>query len=467
MSGSTSPVSPVRSFRDPAGSLEVRDDSVWRRVYSHAMQETLDLFGSSFYKGSEARGDVVGSQIREQSVTDGLLLEHPRVFFPSYCWEWAPSQWVAAGELTLTLCEAALAEGWILKDATPLNILFEGHTPVLVDVLSFERRNPRSALFTAQAQFIRTFLLSLIARYWLGRPLSATQSRRDGLSPEELYPYMRIRAFTRPLLLRNVGLPTLFDRHKPVSEESIEATKSREYDPEIATVLLQRTLRSLRSQLTRARGPAADSRWSAYEDNLAHYGQMDQQAKQHFVGECVAKHRPQTVLDVGTNTGFYALLAAKHGARVVALDTDEASVEQLYRKAVAANADVQPLVGNLARPTPAVGWRNEEQLSFLDRAAGRFEMVMMLAVIHHLLLTEQIPLSHLAELSSRLTFRWLLVEWVPGSDPMFRQLLRGRSDLYGHLTETAFVQAFSEYFRVEHKGALGNGRVLYLFEKSA
>lgn len=467
MSGSKGLVSPSRSFRDPAGSLEVRGNSVWRHVYPHATEETLDLLGAPFYKGSQAKGEIVGSQIREQSASGGLLLEHPRVFFPSYCWEWAPSQWVAAGELTLRLCEAALAEGWILKDATPLNILFEGHTPVLVDVLSFERRNPRSAIFTAQAQFIRTFLLSLIARHWLGRPLSSSQTRRDGLSPEDLFPYMRIRAFTRPLLLRNVGLPTLFDRHKPVSEESIEAAKSREYDPEIATALLQRTLRSLRNQLKRASGPAADSRWSAYEDNLAHYGQTDQQAKQHFVEECVATHRPQTVLDVGTNTGFYALLAAKHGARVVALDTDEASVEQLYRKAVAANADVQPLVGNLARPTPAVGWQNEEQLSFLDRAAGRFEMVLMLAVIHHLLLTEQIPLSHLAGLSSRLTSRWLLVEWVPDHDPMFRQLLRGRSNLYRHLTEAAFSQSFSEHFRVERKGALANGRVLYLFEKNA
>ena len=92
-----------------------------------------------------------------------LLLKHPRVFFPSYPWEWTPGQWVAAGELTLELCSQLLHEGWILKDATPLNILFEGSRPVFVDLLSIERRDPGSPLWLAYGQFARTFLLPLAA----------------------------------------------------------------------------------------------------------------------------------------------------------------------------------------------------------------------------------------------------------------------------------------------------------------
>ena len=92
-----------------------------------------------------------------------LLLEHPRVFFPSYPWEWTPGQWVAAGELTLELCGQLLREGWILKDATPLNILFDGARPVFIDLLSIERRDPRSPLWLAYGQFARTFLLPLAA----------------------------------------------------------------------------------------------------------------------------------------------------------------------------------------------------------------------------------------------------------------------------------------------------------------
>ena len=74
----------------------------------------------------------------------GQRLLHPRIPVATYPWEWTPSQWLAAAELTLSLCEEALSEDWILKDATPLNVLFLGPRPVLVDVLSFERRDPAS-----------------------------------------------------------------------------------------------------------------------------------------------------------------------------------------------------------------------------------------------------------------------------------------------------------------------------------
>jgi SAM-dependent methyltransferase len=458
---------PLQTFRDPAGSLEFKEHSVLRSVFPKAKEQALDILSSGFYKKGRERREIVDSQICEATARGGMTLEHPRVFFPSYCWEWAPAQWVAAGTLTLQICEAALDEGWILKDATPLNVLFEGSAPLFVDVLSFERRGPRSPIWTAQAQFIRTFLLPLIARRWLGWPLAGSLARRDGITPDELLPGMPWLALMRPMLFRNVLLPALLERRTRVTEETIEAAKSRAFDPEIATALLKRMLRSLRTQLQEASGGLEDSRWKHYQENLSHYLDTDQQDKQRFVEECLERLHPAAVLDVGTNTGFYALLAARSGARVVAIDTDVASVEMLCRTAQSAGADVQALVVNLARPTPAVGWQCREQLSFLDRAATRFDLVLMLAVIHHLLLTEQIPLHHIAKLCSELTRRWLILEWVPSDDPMFRQLLRGRAALYDHLSVDELLGAMSGYFRMERMRALANGRILYLFEKIA
>ncbi len=455
---------PSKTFRDPAGSLSIHEDVVLRRVHSASCEEARALLASSFYRQAVERGDVVASNIREDD-GDTLLLEHPRVLFVSYPWEWSPAQWVAAGELTLRLCEEALAEGWILKDATPLNVLFEGAKPVFVDVLSFERCAPRSTLWTAQAQFVRTFLLQLIAHTYLGWPLAAASVRRDGLSPADLLPYLPKSAWLRPLLLANIALPGWLEKRVTVSEEKVQAAKAREADPEIASALLRRTLRSLGKQLRKAAGRAGDSHWRSYQGNLAHYAPADQQEKQRFVAECLAACSPRTVLDVGTNTGTYAMLAARAGARVLAIDTDEASADQVVRTARAEGADIQPLVLNLARPTPAVGWDCNEQLSFVARVEGRIEFVLMLAVIHHLLLTEQIPLEHIASLCSRLATRYLLVEWVPTHDPMYRQLLRGRGALYGHLTQEHLLAAMSPHFRVERQQPLTNGRVLFLFER--
>jgi SAM-dependent methyltransferase len=470
MSVSRPPDAPFRTFRDPAGRLEVTGDSVLRHIYPQAAEEARELLASAFYRRCVEKGEVAASQVvpppLDQTEPEGLTLEHPRVFFPSYCWEWVPSQWLAAGELTLRICEQAVSAGWILKDATPLNILFEGPSPILVDVLSPERRNPKSAIWTVKAQFIRTFLLPLIAHKWLGWPLSASIARRDGITPDELYPALPRTPFFRPLIFWNVVLPTLIDRRTSVTEQKIEATKARESDPEIATALLRRTLRTLGKQLTEATGGVNDSQWRHYTDKLAHYPAADQQEKLRFVEQCLAACSPGTVLDVGTNTGTYAMLAAKAGARVLAIDTDAASVEMLCRNAAAEKADIQALVVNLARPTPAAGWECREQLSFLDRAAGRFQMVFMLAVIHHLLLSEQVPLTHILKLCSELTTRWMILEWVPVTDPMFQQLLRGRGDLYGHLSQDELLKAAAPYFRVERTLALSNGRGLYLFEKT-
>jgi hypothetical protein len=139
-------------------------------------------------------------------------------------------------------------------------------------------------------------------------------------------------------------------------------------------------------------------------------------------------------------------------------------LEKLWRAGLRATNPVTALVANIARPTPAAGWRNREHLSLLSRLTGKFDMVMMLAVIHHLLLREQLPLAHIAELCASLTQRWLILEWVPPSDPMFQEWLRGRDALYGTLSERNLEQAFAPFFTFADRHELGNGRVLFLLE---
>jgi hypothetical protein len=124
------------------------------------------------------------------------------------------------------------------------------------------------------------------------------------------------------------------------------------------------------------------------------------------------------------------------------------------------------MVANIARPTPAAGWRNREQLSLLDRLAGKFDLVLMLAVIHHLILREQVPLGLIGDLCAKLTRRWLVLEWVPPADPMYQEWLRGREDLYGKLSEEDLRHAFAPFFHVLERRELGNQRVLLLFERN-
>jgi SAM-dependent methyltransferase len=456
------------TFRDPAGELRLTAGCALRRIRPSASEETRAFLASSLRSALEQSGDLISSRIAElgshPSIASGeFWLEHPRVDPISYPWEWTIAQWRAAAELTLRVAGQAIDAGWTLKDATPLNILFAGPRPVLVDVLSFECRDPHSTVWLAYGQFVRTFLLPLIAARHLNWPLRATLFERDGYEPRQIYEALPRWRRLSPYLLDVVTLATAFER--PGSGHTGSSQTPSTKDPALATHLLKKRIARLGKQIRHAAGERGHSQWSRYEQSARHYQPADVEEKQQFVKSVLARCRPGHVLDIGANTGTYSLLAAEAGAKVVSLDSDSAALEELWRTAATQNKPITVLVANIARPTPAAGWRNREHFSLLDRLTGGFELVLMLAVIHHLILREQLPLTHIAGLCAGLTRRWLLLEWVPPSDPMFQEWLRGRDDLYGHLTEDNLTQAFATHFAVVDRARLGNGRVLLLFDR--
>jgi hypothetical protein len=138
----------------------------------------------------------------------------------------------------------------------------------------------------------------------------------------------------------------------------------------------------------------------------------------------------------------------------------------LWRGAAAGHLDVLPLVVNIARPTPGMGWRNQECESFLDRSRGQFDLVLMLAVLHHLLVSERIPLEEVLALASELTRDYAVIEFVAPADPMFQRIARGRDQLHSDLTAERFEQAARTRFDVVRSQKInGLNRWLYLLRR--
>jgi hypothetical protein len=151
---------------------------------------------------------------------------------------------------------------------------------------------------------------------------------------------------------------------------------------------------------------------------------------------------------------------------VVAIDSDPVVVGALWRLARTKGAGILPLVVDIARPTPGTGWRNGECASFLARCQGHFDAVLMLALVHHLVVTERIPMAEVIGLAADLTTDLAIVEFVGRGDPMFRRLLRGRDRLYEGVTEAAFEECIRQRFDVIRRHPLeGTERVLYLLRK--
>jgi SAM-dependent methyltransferase len=199
---------------------------------------------------------------------------------------------------------------------------------------------------------------------------------------------------------------------------------------------------------------------------MTHYTKKQFATKQLFVDRVIREFRPCSILDVGCNTGFFSFLAAKSGARVVAIDSDPVVIGDVWRGARRDHLDVLPLIVDLARPTPAVGWRNRECSDFLERARDAFDAVLMLAVIHHMLVNERIPLVEIVDLAADLTRDLAVLEFVSPDDPMFKRLTRGRDELFTGLTTAVFESTCRRRFEIVRSQKIEHSdRHLYLLRK--
>ncbi len=453
------------TFRDPAGSLLIDDNSVVRTIHPSARQAVLEFLASPFCRRMQERGDMVAATIED--TPDALRLHHPKIAIPTYPWEWTPSQWVAAAELTLSLCEEGLKDGWILKDATPLNVLFVGARPVFVDILSFDRHEPTSSIWLAYGQYMRTFLLPLLTYRMLAWPLALSLFKRDGYEPLELYAALGWSQRLSRAAFWPITLPALLEKRKGSGDEAARPQPPRK--PELALHILRGTLKDLRARTRRALPEGAATEWTDYTSTLTHYTAAESDRKRAWMRQILASvnpgREPGRVLDIGANTGEYSALAAEAGAEVVAIERDGATADKLFRMSRSKALNIQTIHADLSRPTPAAGWEYGEQAALLPRLEDKFDLVLMLAVIHHLVLMEQIPLPAIVALCHRLTCGHLVIEWVPAEDPMYRSLMRGRTGLYGDLTEADLLAATEPGFHLLEREALANGRVLFLFQK--
>ena len=472
------------SFRDPAGALCQAGNRILRIVATGApdLQAFLSSKAGRKYLDSgrvaqttvltdEQAAEVLANPEIGEAYGDlqgQLLVEHERIPFPNYPYEWPAEMLHAAGALTLDLAEDLRREGLGLKDATPLNILFHGTEPVFVDLLSFELRDPHDPTWLPYAQFARTFLLPLLAYKYFGLRLDQTLgARRDGIEPEEMYRYLSPVRRLAPPFLTLVSIPTWLGRRHSEDDNSIYRKKLLD-DPEKAGFILDALWHRLGRTLHRLAPPAGrQSVWSGYMNSEGNnYATEQFAAKESFLSAALPELAPRSVLDVGCNTGHFSLMAARTGAGVVAIDADPVVVGHVWRQARPEHLDILPLVVNLARPSPGVGWRNEECPSFLDRARGKFDVVLMLAVLHHMLVTDRVPLASILELAAELTRDALMIEFIEPQDSMFRRLTRGREELHKDLTVQSFEHACLQRFHIVRSERIpGAARTLYLLRK--
>jgi ribosomal protein L11 methylase PrmA len=444
------------SFRDPDSTVFYADGELLRGLSPRGLEDWEALAATKLYPRLVEEGKLVPTERAEARDGYAAVLRHEPVPFVSYPYEWPFGMLRDAALLQLELTRRALDEGLILKDATPYNVQWHGTRPVFVDVGSFERLREGEP-WVAYRQFCLQFLNPLLLQAYRRIDLQPLlRGRLEGVTPRECRRMLRFRDRFRRGVLTNVVLHDRLERRHAERQPDVGRELRR---AGFHAGLIRANVERLERLVRRLRWEPGLSEWSEY-GRTDTYDEPDAARKEAFVREAVGSATWRLAWDVGCNDGRFSRLAAEHAATVVALDADHAVVERLYR-ALRDEGDerILPLVVDAADPSPGLGWRGRERRPLFER--GSPDLVLCLAVLHHLAITRNVPLRELVDWLASLEAT-LVLELPTPDDPMVRRMIAAkREGVHDDYRVEVFERLLGEALEVRRREELGS-RVLYL-----
>lgn len=439
------------SFRDPASHVVFDDGRVLRLLDRRGLEGWKALSSTDFFARATGDGRLIGAEVVEYDAPDSVAaLEHPRIPFVSYPFEWTFSMLKDAALLQLDLLAEALAEGLTIKDATPYNIQFIDGKPVFIDVGSFEQYAPGEP-WIGYRQFTRQFLFPLMLRARAGIPFQPwLRGNPEGPTASEMRSVLGLWQRLRPSSMMHVSLQArMEDRMSGASVRDELRNAGFSADLILANV---RRLQKLVGDLEWSGGAEG---WIEYQ-SCRHVGR-DRDIKGKFLERALGAHRPGRVIDLGANDGHFTRIAAESGTLAIAVDGDETVLDSLYRS----GSHLSIVLTDLTNPSPSQGWAGGERPGLIERADP--DMVIAYGVIHHLVYTASIPPTTVVEWLAGMRCP-VVLEFVSPEDEMIAKLTANKieSELHDGRTRSEFEAILGRRFDPVETETLGTGtRVIY------
>ena len=449
------------SFRDPSGVVFAKDGIVYRQVNKHYEKQYRHLMDKGLYKDIIKNRLMVSHEETDMTPPIGdqgfLVIKPQQIPMISYPYEWCFGQLKDAALLTLNVHRQAMEFGMILKDASAYNVQFLNGRPIFIDTLSFDFYQ-EGMPWVSYGQFCKHFLAPLLLMAFKDvRLLQLLRVYIDGI-PLDL---------ASRLLGREGGMVAAqhIHLHAKATEKYGQAGHDEAPVKKVSiskfqhTALIDSLIRSI-EKLT-LKGEATE--WGDY---YSHTNYTDESAgrKGEIVSDFLGRSGAKVVWDFGANDGTYSRLALRsEDAFVVAFDIDPNAVGRNYTDVKKSGEAMLPLLLDLANPSPAIGFANEERTAITGRQKP--ECILSLALIHHLAISNNLPLPLLARWYSGLS-EYLIIEFVPKEDSQVKKLLATRDDIFVSYTKDGFEAAFGEFFEIiASEGIEGTCRTMYLLRK--
>jgi ribosomal protein L11 methylase PrmA len=445
------------SFRDPSGFLFYLDGIIYRQVNIIYKENYNLLMNSGLYKTLvNAELLIAHKEVNiETKEPDKAykIIEPEKIPFISYPYSWCFSQLKDAALATLKVQKKALEFGMSLKDSSAYNIQFRKSKPVFIDTLSFEKYREGKP-WVAYRQFCQHFLAPLALMSY--KDIRLNQLFRvfiDGVPLDLSSSLLPLRTRFVFSLFTHIHLHAKSQRY--FANKTVNLTGHK-----IGRLSFLGLIDNLESAIKKLGWQAQGTEWADYYEDT-NYSSDALQHKKQIVAEFFDKANPRIVWDLGANVGMFSRIASDKKIQTVSFDIDPAAVEKNYLQCIAdGETNILPLVIDLTNPSPSIGWENNERMSLVER--GPADMVFALALIHHLAISNNVPLNKIASFFHRIC-KSLIIEFVPKNDSQIKRLLSRREDIFPNYTQQVFESEFSKYFKIYNSAKIRDSeRILYL-----
>lgn len=442
------------SFRDPSGHVFYKKGQIFRHVNFSYRSNYEKLISSGLYN-KLSKFNFLISHIEALNKDPNVykILKPQKIPFVSYPHEWCFTQLKKAALLTLKIQKIALDHDMILKDSSAFNVQFVGKNPIFIDTLSFDIYQ-ENLPWIAYRQFCRHFLAPLVLMSYVNPRLNSLFSNHlDGIPLDLAVSMLPFRAKLNPGIFAHLCLNSTSQQLLSKNTENIKKYKLSKHS-------LYSLIFSLRSTIKNLKPKSQKTLWGKYYTHT-NYQHVSFSQKKILLSKYLKNINRPTVLDLGGNTGVFSRLISNSSSYVVSADFDTQAIEENCRQNKSSN--ILPLVIDLFNPSPALGWANTERKSFWQR--GNFDVILMLAVVHHLAIGNNLPFENIASFICT-KCKYLIIEFIGKQDSQVKILLSHRQDIFTSYSQKSFEEIFGRYFTIKRKNHIaGSHRFLYLMEK--
>lgn len=451
------------SYRDPAGKIFYHEGKIYRGLSKDGLKRYNYIKEKKILEESIKNKFLINT-IEATNLSKNLkidefefYLEHEKIGFISYPYEWCFDQLKNAALHHLNFQLFLLERNCVLIDASAYNIQFINTKPIFIDVLSLAEYSEGS-YWVAHKQFCENFLNPLL--------LSAKKNinfnnwfrgNLEGISTTEtnnvlnFFDKFNIGIFFHVYLMSRIEDQTIKNPNRAYKKLKNKKSISKKT---YRNLLIQ--LKNLISDLKKKEGV---SKWQNYSSNNT-YKSNEEIEKIKTVKEFSNKYKFNFLADLGCNDGVYSFASLESGAKnVVGFDFDLNALNKAHKEAKKNKFNFQAVFMDAANPSPNQGWNSLERKSLQKRID--FDGMLALAFHHHLAIAKNIPFED--------SLRWLvnfapkgLIEFVPKKDETIKKMLQLRDDVFYYYNEENFINILSKFVKIISKKTISvSGRTLY------